>query len=405
MLLVYHKLMQKAITVTILNNQIKALLESHYINTTVTGEVSRVTYHSSGHLYFTLKDKNSSISCVMFKGNKRSLKFTLEDGMSVVLLGAVSVYTPRGSYQLNVISLEPEGSGALALAYEQLKEKLKEKGYFDSDIKKELPKFPKTIALITSKTGAALQDMLRVAQNRYPLVKLILLDTQVQGEGSCEMIVANIKKADSLKVDIIIVGRGGGSVEDLWAFNQERVADAIFEANTPIISAVGHEIDFLISDFCADVRASTPSNAIEIALADKSELLIMLDSYMDRFDEKLQNIIVKKLRDLDHLKELLKHSSPITKLTHIENEIQIISQNLNSTIYFILKRKATELEGVKNIFTQNNPSLRDKKGFAQVVKSGKSVDLETLESQDEIELFNSKVKIISKVVDKSYLAT
>jgi len=405
MLLVYHKLMQKAITVTILNNQIKALLESHYINTTVTGEVSRVTYHSSGHLYFTLKDKNSSISCVMFKGNKRSLKFTLEDGMSVVLLGAVSVYTPRGSYQLNVISLEPEGGGALALAYEQLKEKLKEKGYFDSDIKKELPKFPKTIALITSKTGAALQDMLRVAQNRYPLVKLILLDTQVQGEGSCEMIVANIKKADSLKVDIIIVGRGGGSVEDLWAFNQERVADAIFEANTPIISAVGHEIDFLISDFCADVRASTPSNAIEIALADKSELLIMLDSYMDRFDEKLQNIIVKKLRDLDHLKELLKHSSPITKLTHIENEIQIISQNLNSTIYFILKRKATELEGVKNIFTQNNPSLRDKKGFAQVVKSGKSVDLETLESQDEIELFNSKVKIISKVVDKSYLAT
>jgi len=397
--------MQKAITVTILNNQIKALLESHYINTTVTGEVSRVTYHSSGHLYFTLKDKNSSISCVMFKGNKRSLKFTLEDGMSVVLLGAVSVYTPRGSYQLNVISLEPEGGGALALAYEQLKEKLKEKGYFDSDIKKELPKFPKTIALITSKTGAALQDMLRVAQNRYPLVKLILLDTQVQGEGSCEMIVANIKKADSLKVDIIIVGRGGGSVEDLWAFNQERVADAIFEANTPIISAVGHEIDFLISDFCADVRASTPSNAIEIALADKSELLIMLDSYMDRFDEKLQNIIVKKLRDLDHLKELLKHSSPITKLTHIENEIQIISQNLNSTIYFILKRKATELEGVKNIFTQNNPSLRDKKGFAQVVKSGKSVDLETLESGDEIELFNSKVKIISKVVDKSYLAT
>ncbi|HIO90483.1 MAG TPA: exodeoxyribonuclease VII large subunit, partial [Campylobacterales bacterium] len=322
--------MQKAITVTTLNNQIKALLESHYINTTVTGEVSRVTYHSSGHLYFTLKDKNSSISCVMFKGNKRSLKFTLEDGMGVVLLGAVSVYTPRGSYQLNVISLEPEGGGALALAYEQLKEKLKEKGYFDSDIKKELPKFPKTIALITSKTGAALQDMLRVAQNRYPLVKLILLDTQVQGEGSCEMIVANIKKADSLKVDIIIVGRGGGSVEDLWAFNQERVADAIFEANTPIISAVGHEIDFLISDFCADVRASTPSNAIEIALADKSELLIMLDSYMDRFDEKLQNIIIKKLRDLDHLKELLKHSSPITKLTHIENEIQIISQNLNS---------------------------------------------------------------------------
>jgi len=397
--------MQKAITVTTLNNQIKALLESHYINTTVTGEVSRVTYHSSGHLYFTLKDKNSSISCVMFKGNKRSLKFTLEDGMSVVLLGAVSVYTPRGSYQLNVISLEPEGGGALALAYEQLKEKLKEKGYFDSDIKKELPKFPKTIALITSKTGAALQDMLRVAQNRYPLVKLILLDTQVQGEGSCEMIVANIKKADSLKVDIIIVGRGGGSVEDLWAFNQERVADAIFEANTPIISAVGHEIDFLISDFCADVRASTPSNAIEIALADKSELLIMLDSYMDRFDEKLQNIIIKKLRDLDHLKELLKHSSPITKLTHIENEIQIISQNLNSAIYFILKRKTTELEGVKNIFTQNNPSLRDKKGFAQVVKSGKSVDLETLESQDEIELFNSKVKIISKVVDKSYLAT
>lgn len=403
MLLVYHKLMQKAITVTTLNNQIKALLESHYISTTVTGEVSRVTYHSSGHLYFTLKDKNSSISCVMFKGNNRSLKFTLEEGMSVILLGSVSVYTPRGSYQLNVISLEPEGSGALALAYEQLKEKLLEKGYFDSDIKKSLPKYPKKIALITSKTGAALQDMLRVANNRYPLVKLILLDTKVQGDGSSTMIVENIKKADTLGVDIIIVGRGGGSVEDLWAFNEEIVADAIYEANTPIISAVGHEIDFLISDLVADVRASTPSNAIEIALADKSELLIMLDSYMDRYDERFQNIISKKSRDLNHSKELLKQSSITSKLTHVEKQFKLVDESFDGSFNFLLERKTYELESLKNFYKQNDPTIKDFSGYAQVTKDDKKVDLESLEIGDSIELLNSKVRVETSVTEKVYL--
>ena len=392
--------MQKAITVTTLNNQIKALLESHYINTTVKGEVSRVTYHSSGHLYFTLKDKNSSISCVMFKGNNKSLKFTLEEGMSVILLGSVSVYVPRGSYQLNVLSLEPEGSGALALAYEQLKEKLLEKGYFDSDIKKTLPKYPKQIALITSKTGAALQDMLRVANNRYPLVKLILLDTQVQGDGSLEMIVQNIKRADTLGVDIIIVGRGGGSVEDLWAFNEEAVADAIYEAKTPIISAVGHEIDFLISDLVADIRASTPSNAIEIALADKSELLIMLDTYMDRYDERFQNIIAQKSRELNHSKELLKQSSIISKLTHVEKQFKLLEENFDSSFKFLLERKTYELKSLENFYKQNDPVLKDFSGYAEVTKDGKKVDLESLEVGDNIELLNSKVRVSTSVTKK-----
>ncbi|RLA74486.1 MAG: exodeoxyribonuclease VII large subunit, partial [Epsilonproteobacteria bacterium] len=229
--------MNTPISVSTLNEQIKGILETTFSTIYVEGEVSNLTYHNSGHIYFSVKDSKSTISCVMFRGNAQYLKFRLEVGQKIVISGNITVYTPRGNYQLLCTKIEPSGVGALALAYEQLKTKLQIKGYFDKTIKKELPKYPKNIYVITSNTGAAIEDMKKILATRYPLAKMILLPTLVQGIGAKEDIVKNIKLADNLaKKDdksLIIVGRGGGSIEDLWAFNEEIVADAIFETNTP----------------------------------------------------------------------------------------------------------------------------------------------------------------------------
>ena len=238
--------MHSPITVSTLNEQIKGILETTFSTIYVEGEISNLTYHNSGHIYFSIKDNKSTISCVMFKGNAQYLKFRLEVGSKIVINGNLTVYTPRGNYQLLCQKIEPSGVGALALAYEQLKTKLQIKGYFDKSIKKELPLYPKCIYVVTSNTGAAIEDMKKILNVRYPLAKMILLPTLVQGEFAKENIVKNIKIVDSLafenlKNSILIVGRGGGSIEDLWAFNEEIVCDTFYEAKIPIISAVGHE--------------------------------------------------------------------------------------------------------------------------------------------------------------------
>ncbi|MDX1295766.1 MAG: exodeoxyribonuclease VII large subunit, partial [Sulfurimonadaceae bacterium] len=229
--------MTTAISVSELNEQIKNLLESTFVRVYVEGELSRITYHNSGHIYFTLKDAGSAISCVMFRGNATKLRFRLEEGLKVILDGAISVYKPRGQYQINAFMIEPAGHGALALAYEQLKQKLSAQGYFEPSRKKPMPRLPKKIALVTSATGAALQDMHRVAAHRWPLAKLSVYDSIVQGDAAAPSIVRNILSADKAGYDLIVIGRGGGSIEDLWAFNEEMVADAVYHATTPIISA------------------------------------------------------------------------------------------------------------------------------------------------------------------------
>ena len=234
--------------------QIKSILETTFSRVLVEGELSRITFHNSGHIYFTLKDSSSTIRAVMFRGNASKLKFQLKEGQKVILDGAITLYKPRGEYQINCFNIEPSGQGALALAYEQLKQKLSEKGYFNPEIKKPLPRFPKKIALITSATSAALQDMLRVANSRYRAVEIDVYDVLTQGNNAALSIANAINISDTKEYDFIVIGRGGGSVEDLWAFNEEIVADAIFKAKTPIISAVGHEIDYVISDFVADIR-------------------------------------------------------------------------------------------------------------------------------------------------------
>ncbi len=390
--------MRSPLSVTELNIEIKSLIESHFMTLIVEGEVSRVTYHASGHLYFTLKDDRSSISCVMFKGDNRRLKFQLKDGMHVVISGAISLYTPRGSYQINCESIEPAGGGALALAYEQLKEKLKKKGYFRDEIKKSIPKFPKHIVVITSKTSAALQDILNITKKRWPLVKLTLIDTVVQGEKAASIIATNIKIADKIGADVIIIARGGGSLEDLWAFNEEIVADAIYKAKTATVSAIGHQIDFLISDFVADLRAPTPSAAIELTLPDRSEILIYIDSLIDRYNTYIKRVIDSKNRELSHQKELLKQNSFERKIELYQEEILSVKNRYVDYFTLFLSKKESALKQLQESYSLIDPSKKDRLGYAQISVDGKLVSLDSLKVGDIFSAQDSKVEIESKVL-------
>jgi exodeoxyribonuclease VII large subunit len=292
------------LTVTQLNSRIKLLIDCDPVlsEVCVRGELSNYKVYPSGHHYFTLKDADSSLRCVMFKGNASKLRFRPESGMSVTAFGRVSVYPRDGAYQLYVSDLIPEGAGDLQVAFEQLKAKLESEGLFDSGHKKPLPQFPDKIAVITSSAGAAVHDMIRILGARWPMSEVILLPVRVQGAEAPAEIAGAIKYASKYKVaDVIITGRGGGSIEDLWAFNDERVARAIYASELPVISAVGHEPDVTISDYVADRRASTPSNAAEIAVPDCAEMLEYLDNLNIRSSQAMRKRLGElsgRLRDL-----------------------------------------------------------------------------------------------------------
>ena len=296
--------MDKAFSVSELNGYIKELLDSDEIlsGVYVRGELSNYKAYPSGHHYFTMKDTQSSLRCVMFKGSALKLNFTPKDGMSVVALGRVAVYPRDGAYQLYVNELIPDGVGDLYVAFEQLKEKLFAEGLFDERHKKLVPRYPGSIAVVTSSAGAAISDIIRILGSRWPLTKVIVLPVRVQGEQAPLEIAGAIQYANSHKIaDLIITGRGGGSFEDLWAFNDERVARAIFNSGIPVISAVGHEPDVTISDFVADRRASTPSNAAELAVPDKNEIR---DSFYDteiRIRQAINHTVKSKRQRLSEL--------------------------------------------------------------------------------------------------------
>jgi len=410
------------LSVSALNEQIKGLLETSFNQVLVEGELSRITHHNSGHIYFTLKDKNSAISCVMFRGNASRLKFRLEEGLKVIINGAISLYTPRGSYQINCFSVEPSGQGALALAYEQLKQKLSSQGYFNSEIKKQLPKFPSRVALITSATGAALQDMLRVANSRYKLLEIDIYDVLVQGSDSKFAITRAIEVADAKGYDVLVVGRGGGSIEDLWAFNEEIVAEAIFRAKTPIVSAVGHEIDWLISDFVADVRAATPSAAMEIVLPDTNELYQYIDSLSAQLTQMMQQKLNSHSQELMHLKNSYKQYSVEKKLEQKQAEIRQLQENFAQAMSFKMqgyKRESetlymhypqainsrlniaqNQLLNLQKMLESNNPKFKIKKGFAQLAQNHKVIDLASLKIDDVFEAQSDRVVIKAKVLSK-----
>lgn len=408
------------LSVSTLNEQIKTFLETTFEFVSVEGELSRVTKHGSGHIYFTLKDSESSIKCVMFRGNAARLKFSLDEGAHVVIHGALSLYKPRGEYQINCVSAEPFGAGVLAVAFEQLKKKLEEKGYFDPSRKKSFPKFPQKIALVTSATGAALQDMQRVATTRWPLVKLIVIDVLVQGERASAMIADALRLSDTLGCDAVVVGRGGGSVEDLWAFNEEVVAEALFSMKTPVISAVGHEIDWVIADYVADMRAPTPSAAMQMILPDGREILQSIDEM--RYGAT--NVILQKLEgkreQLKSMQEAFKRHGVEQRLAYQKEQIGELRERLNGQLRVIMERKFSEisplrerLEGAMEslirqkqmllsqmiqAYESQHPKHKNKRGFAQITRDGKVIDLDELSVGDRYEAMNDTRVVTSEVV-------
>lgn len=407
------------ITVSTLNEQIKSLLESTFVRVYVEGELSRITHHNSGHIYFTLKDSGSSISGVMFRGNASKLRFRLEEGLKVVVEGAITLYAPRGSYQINAFNIEPAGHGALALAFEQLKTRLSEQGYFAPEIKKAMPRFPKRIALVTSATGAALQDMQRVTAQRYPLVKLYVYDTVVQGEYAAPSIVNAITAADAQDFDVIVVGRGGGSMEDLWGFNEEIVANAIYQAKTPIVSAVGHEIDWLISDFVADLRAPTPSAAMQMILPDQNELLQTLDILSQQMSQGVKQKLFNAGEKLGHLKSSYEQNSIEQRIKNRLEEIAQLKTRFEQSMTYTLENRVRQLTPIAESLTRQtgsnlmqkqntlttlmqalqaqDPKQKSKKGFAQITREGKVLDLSELEVGDSFEAMDASRSVTAKV--------
>lgn len=335
-------------TVTQLNDYVKTCLDSNPNLSTlfITGEISNCVPYASGHIYMTLKDENAAIKAVMFSTYASRLKFKLENGMKIIAIGSVSLYSKTGSYQINIRDIQPDGVGALNMAFEQLKKKLASEGLFDESRKKTLPKFPENIGVVTSGSGAAVRDIINVLGRRYPVANVIVRPTLVQGDGAASDIAKAIRLFnDNSNVDFLIVGRGGGSIEDLWAFNEEIVARAVASSDIPIISAVGHETNFTICDFVADLSAPTPSAAAELAVPDMRELLDSLDFYADR----LMSLAVAKISaensKIGVLSKSLEALNPAKTLENDRKMLGFLSEKLkNSAVFRLEKEKSSFAE-------------------------------------------------------------
>jgi exodeoxyribonuclease VII large subunit len=384
------------LSVTQLNNQIKGIVESHFELVEVEAEISQVTYHHTGHIYFSIKDENSMLNCAMWKSNVKNLKFRLENGMKIIIYGALSVYTPRGEYKLIASKITPSGVGDLQLAYEQLKKELAKKGYFNKQ--KALPKFPKKVAIITAIPSAALSDMLKIASKRWPLIKFVIYNSLMQGENAKFDIANKIKIADKEGYDAIVIARGGGSLEDLWSFNTIEVAEAIFVAKTPIISAIGHEVDVMISDYVADVRASTPSNAMEILLPDMNEFMFMLDDFCKQFDAKINNLLHKKEEEIKSLLRMYKINSIEMRFQNKLKELELLKIQLDRGMELLINRKENMLETLNKHFEILNPKNKEKRGFVEIIKDNKRVGIEQLKKNDIITLVSLEYKKEVKVL-------
>lgn len=351
------------ITITEVNRYIKEILNDDLLLKKVylKGEISNFKAHSRGHYYFTLKDENSRISAVMFSFNNKNLNFTPYDGMKVLVTGKIDVYEASGAYQIYVEDMAPDGIGALYVAFEQLKKKLLAEGLFDKEKKKKIRRVPNTIGIITSPTGAAIKDILTTIKRRFPVCNTILFPALVQGEEAALDIAKKIKLANELKdvygIDTLIVGRGGGSLEDLWPFNEEIVARAIYESNIPVISAVGHEIDVTISDYVADLRAPTPTAAAELAVPDINTIITYLDTSRSRSFTALNNIINNNYQRLEGIKNSYILTRPITMYEIKEQKLDILLDNLNRNINKILENNRIKLYTYSNSYILNNPEM------------------------------------------------
>lgn len=340
----------------------------------VSGEISNLKYHTSGHIYFTLKESNAVIACVMFATQRRALTFRLQEGQRVVVTGSITVYERDGKYQLYARQIENEGEGRLYQEFERLKKELLEMGMFDESYKKKIPSFAKTIGIVTAPTGAAVQDIINISKRRNPYVQLILYPAQVQGEGAADSIVRGISVLERRNVDVIIVGRGGGSIEDLWAFNEEKVARAIFECSVPIISAVGHETDVTIADYVADLRAPTPSAAAELATKDMMMIMSMLNEKRFELERGIKNKIMQLRWNLEQYKSRLDAQSPVSKLREKRLYLIQLEERLNAGIETCLRDKRNVLSRYAGLVENLSPIQKLAAGYGFVTdKTGKKV--------------------------------
>ena len=390
-----------ALTVSELTKQIKQTLEENFSEISVIGEISNFKAHVSGHWYFNLKDSNAVISCTMWKGLNNYVFFTPQDGMKIIVSGRITVYPPRGSYQIDVRSMKPAGVGELQAAFEMLKRKLADEGLFDEALKKPIPALPQKIGIVTAKDGAAFQDMISVAERRFPLVELVIAPAQVQGSGAAESIVESLKLLNKEKdIDVIIVARGGGSIEDLWAFNEEIVAREIFASKIPVITGIGHEVDFTIADFVADLRAPTPSAAMEIATPDKNDFFVFIDEFSYNSSEKLESLCQENKLKITRIlnsygfrfpADLVKKHAQLTdnfiykilngidkKFAEIQNKVFLLSKIIDSNSVQNTLKKGFVLVNQDSRFVKRAANLNEVKpatlkffdGEIEIVKRG-----------------------------------
>ena len=355
-------------TVSAVNQYIKMMFqrEEALAVVFVKGEISNCKYHSSGHIYFTLKDASSAISCVMFAGDRRRLSFRLENGQEVLIGGTISVYERDGRYQLYAKTIQHAGEGILAEKYEQLKKKLEQKGYFSEEHKKQIPKYVKQVGIVTAKTGAAIQDIINISTRRNPYVQLILYPAKVQGEGACDTIAAGIRILDAMDLDVIIVGRGGGSIEDLWAFNEEVTAEAIYQCHTPVISAVGHETDTTIIDFVSDLRAPTPSAAAELAVPDMRVILGQIQGYEESLSHAMEQAVLRNRQRVENYQRIFRHLNPQSRLNDRRQRLMEIEERLRIGMNRKLDAAKSELAIRTQKLEGVSPLRQLERGYAYV---------------------------------------
>ncbi len=381
---------EQPLTVSEITGYIKETLEKNFNEIYVVGEISGYKRaFPSGHSYFTLKDEKASISCNLWSFRYNYLKFTPKDGKKVLIRGRITVYEPRGSYAIEVMSMSEFGIGELQLAFEKLKQKLIEEGLFDEKYKKQIPEFPDKVAIITSETGAVIEDFKKVTKKRYPLIDLYLFPVLVQGTGSVESVCRAIKKANECGIDfdVIVVARGGGSIEDLWTFNEEAVARAVFASKIPVVSAVGHEVDYTICDFVADLRAPTPSAAAEMILPDKNELLERIRNYEYTLRSEVTDRIDFYRDSLERIKSHYSFNKPRDILNDFKIRLDDMSDELRKITDERIKYFSNELNYKERLLASISPETTLKRGFAYVVKNGKVVSRKKeLEEGDSVGL-------------------
>ena len=378
----------KYITVTQLTRYIKFQIDNdkNLNHVFLRGEISNFKAHSRGHFYFTIKDENSRINAIMFSYNTQNIKFIPKDGMKVLVTGKISVFESSGNYQIYVEDMLEDGIGNLHIAFEQLKEKLKSEGLFNSEHKKKIPKIPTKVGVITAPTGAAIRDIISTINRRYPICEVILFPSLVQGEEAKFDIVKKLEIADNYGVDVIILGRGGGSIEDLWPFNEEIVARAVFNAKTPIISAVGHEIDFTICDFVADLRAETPTGAAERAVPNMSDIINYINQISIRSNQSILSKIENSKLNLSKLIDSYILKNPLSIYEIKEQKLDVIIDKLNTNIKNTIDKYNININNIINKLEILNPLNSIKRGYAIVKKEKKVVKFKEIKKGDKLDI-------------------